>query len=265
VQRAHELEQQLLSLAQQSDHMFTSTKDLQNRHDGKLQLMDQTLEGALQRLSHVEEGLSCQLACSGRMFSVEARLEVMERRHHGFSATELAPWLLTAAGSSKVDLQALEERVAEQSRELSLSNEMLSQKVDNLMQQVTWLASGADAVGVLTGGVQTTGMSAVADLDVAELQRRLARLKSPASVSDLFDFDGQQPRDAMRDLVQEVGRLKLQATSDEATLFSVENRLQQIQYMVQQCCRWTEQDSPGTIITADAEVKELPGTIAKEH
>lgn len=263
VQRAHDFDQQLLSLAQHSDHMFTSVKDQQKRHDGKLRLMNQALDGALQRLSQVEKGLSHQVECSDRMPSLEARLEVMERRPHSFSASELAPWLRTGAASSNGDLQALEERVAEQSRELYLSHEMLWEKIDNVMQQFALLASG-DAVGSLIGGVQTAGMGGVADLDVAELQRRLATLESQALASDLDDFDGQQPRDAMRDLVQEVGRLKLQATSDEATLFGVEQRLQQIQYMVQQCCRWREQDSPVAIAKADAEVKEVPGIIPKE-
>jgi hypothetical protein len=187
----------------------------------------------------------------------------VERRHQGFSATEFASGLLTGAATSNGDLQALEERVVEHSKDLSLSNEMLSMKVDNLMQHVALLAS-SNAVGALSGGVQTARVSGVAGIDVVELQRRLATLESQTPISDLSDSDGQQPQDAMRDLAAQVGRLKLQATSDEATLFGVEQRLQQIQYMVQQCCRWREQDSPVAIAKADAEVKEVPGIIPKE-
>jgi len=261
MQRALEFEQQLLSLAQQSDHKFTSVEDLQKRHAGKVRLMDQTIDSALQRLSQAEERLSRQLAHSGRTLSLESRLEVLERRHQGLSATELASRLLTGGvASSDGDLQALEERVAEQSRGLSLSNEMLSLKVDNLMQQITLLASG-DVLGAVTSGVQTGGMSGVVDLDVAELQRRLATLETQAPVSDIDDSDG-QPQDVIRDLVEQVGRLKHQATSDEATLFGVEKRLQQLQYTVQQCCRWTEQSSPLAMVTGDDEVKEVKDSVA---
>mmetsp|Transcript_101145 Transcript_101145/g.200898 ORF Transcript_101145/g.200898 Transcript_101145/m.200898 type:complete len:404 (+) Transcript_101145:40-1251(+) len=263
VQRAHELEEQLLTLAQQSDHKFTSVEDLQKRHAGKLRLLDQTLDIALQRLSQAEEGLSRQLAGSGRILSIEARLELVERRHQGFSATEFASGLLTGAATSNGDLQALEERVVEHSKDLSLSNEMLSMKVDNLMQHVALLAS-SNAVGALSGGVQTARVSGVAGIDVVELQRRLATLESQTPISDLSDSDGQQPQDAMRDLAAQVGRLKLQATSDEATLFGVEKRLQQLQYMVQQCCRRKGHDFQGKITSAETDVMEVPAAVAKE-